>query len=117
MVDEENVVSAKSTKIEEDAPKVNYFNKIIDSEDCLTITQIAGSLEMTSSALNNLLKQEGVQYKQSGQWHLKSAYKGNGYTKTRTYAFTKYNGDTSTSHSLVWTERGRVFISDLLERV
>jgi anti-repressor protein len=65
-------------------PKVEYYEKVIDSESEFTITQIAKEILMSGKALNKVLETQGIQYKQNGQWLLYSKYQNKGYTKTRT---------------------------------
>ena len=110
VVKEEALLLANKT-IKEQKPKVEYHDKVLDSESCYTTTQIAKELEMTARQLNILLSNLGVQYKQSGQWLLTAKYQDKGYVKTRTHLLP--NGDTK--HSTVWTETGRKFIIELSE--
>lgn len=102
-------------KVEEQAPKVEYHDKVLNTETCYTTTQIAKELEMTARQLNIILNHMGVQFKQSGQWLLTAKYQDKGYVKTRTHLFTDSNGESKTRHSTVWTEKGREFIINLSE--
>ena len=95
----------------EQAPKVDYYNKVLDSESSFTTTQIAKEIEMSAIQLNVLLSNLGVQFKQSGQWMLTAKYQDKGYTKTRTHTLP----DGNTRHSTTWTEKGRQFILELSE--
>lgn len=96
-------------------PKVEYYEKVIDSESEFTITQIAKEILMSGKALNKVLEIQGVQYKQNGQWLLYSKYQDKGYTKTRTTPYIDSNGIQQTKHYTVFTEKGREFIHDLVE--
>ena len=96
-------------------PKVEYYEKVIDSESEFTITQIAKEVLMSGKALNKVLENQGVQYKQNGQWLLYSKYQDKGYTKTRTTPYIDSNGNQQTKHYTVFTEKGREFIHDLVE--
>ena len=107
---EKSLLSATKT-INEQKPKVDYYDKVLDSESCYTTTQIAKELEMSAKQLNVLLSNLGVQFKQSKQWMLTAKYQDKGYVKTRTHILP--NGETS--HSTVWTESGRKFLLDLAE--
>ena len=102
-------------KVEVDKPKVEYYEKVIDSESTFTTTQIAKELFMSAKQLNLILANVGVQFKQSKQWLLYSKYQDKGYMKTRTTAYIDSNGIQQTSHISVWTEKGREFIHDLVE--
>ena len=103
-------------KIRKDKPKVQYYNKVLDSKSCFTITQIAKQAEMTATHLNIVLEQENIQFKQSGQWLLKKEYQDKGLVSTRTHVIGRHN-DKRTTHSTVWTEKGRLFILELLEDI
>lgn len=59
---------------------------------------------------NAKLKDLGIIYSQSGQWHLKMPYKGWNLAGTRTYNYQSSNGETLTSTTLVWNQRGKRFI-------
>ena len=111
----EERIKALESKIEVDKPKVEYYEKVIDSESEFTITQIAKEVLMSGKALNKVLENQGVQYKQNGQWLLYSKYQDKGYTKTRTTPYIDSNGIQQTKHYTVFTEKGREFIHDLVE--
>lgn len=102
--------------IKKQKPKVQYYDKVLDSSSCYTVTQIAKYLEMTAHQLNLILKQENIQYKQSGQWLLKKEYQNKGYTNYRIHTF-KENGKNKTKRYTVWTEKGFEFIIDLMEKI
>ena len=111
----EERIKALESKAEVDKPKVEYYEKVIDSESEFTITQIAKEVFMSGKALNKVLEIQGVQYKQNGQWLLYSKYQNKGYTKTRTTPYIDSNGVQQTKHYTVFTEKGREFIHDLVE--
>lgn len=111
LVEKEKSLLLATKTISEQKPKVDYYDKVLDSESCYTTTQIAKELEMSAKQLNVLLSNLGVQFKQSKQWMLTAKYQGKGYVKTRTHILP--NGETS--HSTVWTESGRKFLLDLAE--
>ena len=56
--------------------------------NALTTTQIAKEIGMSAEKLNNKLKELGIQFRQSGQWLLKSPYDKWGMHETRTNIFT-----------------------------
>lgn len=111
LVEKEKSLLLATKTISEQKPKVDYYDKVLDSESCYTTTQIAKELEMSAKQLNVLLSNLGVQFKQSKQWMLTAKYQDKGYVKTRTHILP--NGETS--HSTVWTESGRKFLLDLAE--
>ncbi|WP_185155506.1 phage antirepressor KilAC domain-containing protein [Rudanella paleaurantiibacter] len=95
-------------------PQAEYAQKVLLSESTLTTTKIAQELGYTAQALNRILAEKGIQYKQSGIWNLTRAYNGKGYAKLSTFYRTGSDGTPRTEHNLVWTEAGRQFIHSLL---
>ena len=100
-------------KIEENKPKVNYYEDVLNTEGTMTTTQVAKGFNMTAQKLNNYLHDKKVQFKRSGMWMLYKEYDGQGYTDVKTSVIKK-GLDNITTHYLVWTEKGRRFIYDLL---
>lgn len=92
------------------APKVKYYDDTLASTDCLTITQVADDLGISARALNQQLSNAGVQYFQSGSWHLKGKFREWQLASTRTYNYIKGDGSTGTKVNLVWNQRGKRFI-------
>lgn len=92
------------------APKAEYYDNTLASTTCITTTQVADDLHITARTLNAKLKDIGIIYSQSGQWHLKMPYKGWNLAGTRTYNYQSSNGEISTSTTLVWNQRGKRFI-------
>ena len=92
------------------APKVKYYDDTLASTDCLTTTQVADDLGISARALNQQLSNAGIQYFQSGSWHLKGKYREWQLASTRTYNYIKGDGSTGTKINLVWNQRGKRFI-------
>ena len=96
-------------------PRADYADLVLDSIDCITTTQLAKELGMTAQELNRLLCEMHIQYWQSGQYMLYAEYARQGLAKSRTHKRTFKHGIVSTDTYLVWTERGRNFIHQLLD--
>lgn len=92
------------------APKVKYYDDTLASTDCLTTTQVADDLGISARALNQQLASAGIQYFQSGSWHLKGKFREWKLASTRTYNYIKGDGSTGTKVNLVWNQRGKRFI-------
>lgn len=105
----------KTQQIGELKPKADYVDKILKSKSLMTITQIAKDYGMSGTKLNSILHNLRVQYKQSNQWLLCSKYHDKGYTHSETYCFTGANGITSTKLTTKWTNKGRLFLYELLK--
>jgi Rha family phage regulatory protein len=106
-------IQQQQKEIKELAPKAEYTETVLQSTDAHTTTTIAKELGMSAQSLNDILHRKGVIYKQDGNWVLYWKYQSMGYTKTRTYTYSKADG-TGTSIQTVWTEKGRLFIHSLL---
>ena len=103
-------IDAQDKQIKIAAPKAEYYDNTLASTTCITTTQVADDLHITARTLNAKLKDLGIIYSQSGQWHLKMPYKGWNLAGTRTYNYQSSNGEISTSTTLVWNQRGKRFI-------
>ena len=97
-------------------PRADYADSVLDSIDCITTTQLAKELGMTAQELNRLLCEMHMQYWQSGPYMLYAEYARQGLAKSRTHKRTFKHGIVSTDTYLVWTERGRNFIHQLLNQ-
>lgn len=105
----------QDAEIRKAAPKVEYYDKVLQSNCTMTTTQIANGLGMPCHRLNKLLRDAGIQYKQSGQWLLRSPYTDFGLHAVRTQTYTHADGSIGTSQYTVWNERGKRFISALVD--
>lgn len=95
-------------------PRAEYADRVLDSVSCFTTTQVAKGMGMTAQELNRLLCLHGIQYGQSGQYMLYAPYARQGLATNRIHSHHDMFGAVHTTSSLVWTERGREFIFQLL---
>lgn len=102
-------------QIELQAPKVEYYDDVLNSQSTYTTTQIAKELGIGAPTLNQKLHKLGVQYKQNGSWLVYYKYQNQGFTKSKTLKF-QQNGRIITKMSFEWTEKGREFIHKLLNK-
>lgn len=105
----------KKQKIAEYEPKASYLDTILNNKSLVTVGQIAKDYGMSAQALNKLLHELKVQYKQSGQWLLYSNLHDKGYTHSSTTEIEHKDGSTSVRMNTKWTQKGRLFIYDLLK--
>lgn len=97
-------------------PKVNYYNKVLSSEENLTTSVIATELGFKSATqLNSVLKEMGVIKKLQNQYVIRSKYAQQGYTSYKTHIVEKQDGEASSKTLMVWTQKGREFLHDLLK--
>lgn len=101
----------QSQIIQELSPKASYYDLVLQNKSLLSITQIAKDYGMSGTELNKTLHELGVQYKQSGVWLLYSHYAANGYTQSKTHVI---DAERNAFHTY-WTQKGRLFIYDLLK--
>lgn len=95
-------------------PRAAYADHVLDSVSCFTTTQVAKGMGMTAQELNRALCLRGIQYGQSGQYLLYADYARKGLAQNRTHTYRDLMGAVHTTSSLVWTERGKQFIYQLL---
>ncbi|HHD9873068.1 TPA: phage antirepressor KilAC domain-containing protein [Enterococcus faecium] len=101
-------------QIAEYEPKISYLDTILSSTDTVATSQIAADYGMSAIDLNKLLNELGVQHKVSGQWILYRKHMNQGYTKSHTSEIPKADGGTKVVMNTKWTQKGRVFIYNLL---
>ncbi|WP_053033158.1 phage antirepressor KilAC domain-containing protein [Staphylococcus haemolyticus] len=107
--------SMQKQKIAEYEPKASYLDTILNNKSLVTVGQIAKDYGMSAQALNKLLHELKVQYKQSGQWLLYSNLHAKGYTHSSTTEIEHKDGSTSVRMNTKWTQKGRLFIYELLK--
>jgi len=108
-------IMIKDQQILELQPKATYYDLILQCKDLLSVTEISKDYGMSAKTLNNKLNDLGVQYKQSGVWFLYSKYQDKGYTQTKTHNYSRPNGTQGSAVHTYWTQKGRLFIYDLLK--
>lgn len=104
-------------QVSEYQPKVTYVDTILESKDALLVSQIAEDYGLTAQELNRILHDKKIQYKMNKQWLLYSDHKGLGYTKSETYTYQKTNGEQGTKLHTKWTQKGRLFIHNILQNL
>jgi len=98
------------------APKVQYFNDVLQSASTYNINKIAKELGTSAITLNRRLHDMRIQYKQNDTWLLYEKYQNKGLTKTVTGTFTSStSGEIHTTMQTVWTEKGRLFIHGMIK--
>lgn len=111
----EELNAAQAQQIAELQPKVSYYDVVLNCKDALSVSVIAKDYGWSAKKMNQYLHEHGVQYKQGGTWLLYQRYAEQGYTSTRTNTHLGKDGDVHTSVHTYWTQKGRLFIYDLLK--
>lgn len=99
----------------EQASKVKYYDKVLSSESTLTVNMIADCLGITAQKLNKLLCKWGIQYWQSGVYHLYAEYRDKDYACHKPSCHSE-GGKVYTNQNMYWTERGKRFIIELFNK-
>lgn len=102
-------------QIKELKPKADYTDKILKSKSLVLTSQIAKDYGMSAQQMNKTLSDLKVQYKMNNQWLLYSKYHDKGYTSSETFEFTDRNGNIKTNMTTKWTQKGRLFLYNLLK--
>lgn len=103
-------IALQGEQLKSQAPKVDYYDKILNSTSTMTTGQVAACFGMSAIALNKRLCAIGMQYKQSGMYFLKHPYSSYHLSDVRTYPYNKADGTVGTKQYLVWNERGKQFL-------
>lgn len=110
-------VAVQTQQIAELKPKASYYDVVLNCKDLISVTEIAKDYGKTAQWLNNILHEEGIQYKQGNKiWLLYKKYADKGYTNTKTQTFNGSDGKVHTKVHTYWTQKGRLFIYDLLKK-
>ena len=109
-------IEQKEQLIADLQPKADYVDEVLDSVDCLTMTQVAKGLGMTVHDLTTRLLQDGIIYLQSNQYMLYAPYARRGLAATRTHTHRDLFGTVHTHTYLVWTEKGKKFIHEIISK-
>jgi anti-repressor protein len=114
-VEQQRMIEQQNQLIGELKPRVDYLDRILKSKSLVTITQIAKDYGMSGSAMNRLLHELGIQFKQSDQWLLYQKYHDKGYTFSETFTIEDVPGLSKVVMQTKWTQKGRVFLYNLLK--
>lgn len=101
--------------IAEYSPKAGYYDLVLQTSDAVSTSQIAKDYGKSAQWLNALLHEYGIQYNQGGVWLLYQKYAEQGYTRSRTHIYTDAEGMQHSRLHTYWTQKGRLFIYDLLK--
>lgn len=111
----EEAVAVQAQQIAELKPKASYYDVVLKCKDAVNISVIAKDYGWSAQRMNEYLHQKGVQYKQADIWLLYQKHAGCGYTKTNTHVYEDTCGREHTKVHTKWTQKGRLFIYELLK--
>lgn len=102
-------------KITEMLPKVSYYDKILQSNATMTVTQIAQDYGMSAMRLNKELESMRIQHKVRGQWILFAQFLEGGYVHSRAVDIVRSDGRNDVKYNTEWTTKGRIFLYESLK--
>ena len=102
-------------KITEMLPKVSYYDRILQSNATMTITQIAQDYGMSAIAMNKELESMRIQHKERGQWILYAQFLKGGYVHSRAVDIIRRDGRHDVKFNTEWTTKGRLFLYEALK--
>lgn len=102
-------------KITEMLPKVSYYDRILQSNATMTITQIAQDYGMSAIAMNKELESMRIQHKERGQWILYAQFLKGGYVHSRAVDSIRKDGRHDVKYNTEWTTKGRLFLYEALK--
>ncbi len=121
----EEIVSKKTT-VNENTEKDSFKTKArkkrlsemldkMDSDELLSVTEIAREYGKPAKWLNLILEDLGVQYREEGSWVIDQEHAGSGYTRTVPITYGGRKTPKHTVQHMYWTYSGKYFIYNLLK--
>lgn len=113
--EKQKVIEQQTEQIEEMKPKVSYYDIVLNCKDLISTSAIAKDYGKSAVWMNKYLHDKGIQFKQGDVWLLYQRYAEQGYTGTKTHTYSKTNGELGSKMHTYWTQKGRLFIYDLMK--
>lgn len=108
--------AVQKQQIAEMQPKATYYDRVLSCKNAVKISVIAKDYGKSAQWLNKYLHEKGVQFKEGDIWFLYQDYADKGYTKTKSFPLkSKKDGESFAAVHTYWTQKGRLFIYDLLK--
>lgn len=113
----QQIVAIQNQQIIEMKPKASYYDVVINCKDLVAISVIAKDYGWTANHMNQYLHEKGIQFKQGKKiWLLYKEYAEMGLTSTKTHTYSGSDGSAHSKPHTYWTQKGRLFIYDLLKK-
>ena len=110
-----DTIAVQNQQILEMKPKVSYYDVVLNCKDLISTSAIAKDYGKSAIWMNRYLHEKGVQFKQGDIWLLYQKYAQKGYTSTKTHSYPSTDGETHTKVHTYWTQKGRLFIYELMK--
>lgn len=108
-------IAVQNQQIAELQPKGTYYDLVLNCKDLISISAIAKDYGWSAKRMNNYLHEKGVLYRQGKIWLLYQKHAELGYTSTKTISAPGSDGEIHSHVHTYWTQKGRLFIYDLLK--
>lgn len=108
-------VAVQNQQITEMKPKVSYYDVVLNCKDLISTSAIAKDYGKSAIWMNRYLHDKGIQFKQGDIWLLYQKCAEKGYTSTKTHSYCGTDGKQHTKVHTYWTQKGRLFIYDLMK--
>lgn len=109
-------IASQNQQILEMQPKVSYYDIVLQCKNAIPITMIAKDYGWTANAMNQKLHELGIQFHIRKTWVLYDKFAEQGYTVSKTHWFPDKYGRPASNMVTQWTQKGRLFIYDLLKQ-
>jgi prophage antirepressor-like protein len=96
--------------------KAEHLDNVMLCSQCYTTTQIAKELDMSINELTAKLLEMRIIYRQSGQYMLYAPFARLGLARNKTVDVDMHGVMKVCRPYLVWTEKGRIFIHNLMKQ-
>lgn len=110
----ESAIAVQNQQITEMKPKASYYDVVLNCKDLISTSAIAKDYGKSAIWMNRYLNDKGIQFKQGNIWLLYQKYAEKGYTSTKTHNYLGSNGEQHTKVHTYWTQKGRLFIYELM---
>ncbi len=107
---DEEILDEADDILGDELAKLNRYSRF-----CHTASEIAKVFGMDGADLNSFLADKNIIRWAKGQWRLTQKYKNLGLTEDRYKYVHSLNGQRKLVSYLVWTEKGRQFVLDLIQ--
>ena len=116
LIGEKQQIEGQAKKLEstvkENAPKVSYYDIIMQNPGAIPVTLIAKDYGLSAREFNARLHDYRIQFRMGGTWALYQDYADNGYTHDNVYTTKDLK---RTVNHMCWTQKGRRFLYDFLK--
>ena len=111
----EQTTAVQKQQIAEMKPKASYYDVVLNCKDLISTSTVAKDYGKSAIWMNRYLHEKGVQFKQGDIWLLYQKYAEKGYTNTKTHSYSANDGTIHTKPHTYWTQKGRLFVYELLK--